>query len=163
MYFDSLYYNESFLLVNLIFKAKPPIVGYPHPTNVWIYAYILTFRRKGFFLMKSTNRLEMLALVIMAYWKDFGCIIFGLLSFFTNKCWKIVDFWKTPEYRHNKYHIKAWKIYRNELWKYLCFFLVLYDSLYSNETFLLVDFGFQGQALYDGGLPSRECVNFRRV
>ena len=58
VYYDSLYYNESFLLVNLIFKAKPPIVGYPHLANVWIHAIFSHSAAKAFFKkMKLTNKI----------------------------------------------------------------------------------------------------------
>ena len=81
-------------------------------------------------------RLKMLPSVIMAYLKAFGALYSVYWAYFTNKCWKIVDFWKTHEYWHKKYHIKACKNTEMNYGSYFCLFIVSYDSLFSNESFL---------------------------
>ena len=103
----------------------------------------------------------MLPLVIIAYWKAFGCIIFGLLSFLRINVEKLSTLKKHPNIGIRNIIFRLEKSTEMNYGSYFCFFLVSYDSLYSNESFLLVDFGFQGRAPYNKGLPSRECVNFR--
>ena len=43
---------------------------------------------------------------------------------------------------------------------YFCSFQVYYDLLHSNESFLLVNFNFQGQALYSGGIREPRMCEF---
>ena len=43
---------------------------------------------------------------------------------------------------------------------YFCSFQVSYDLIHSNKSFLLVNFDFQGQALYSGGIRVPRMCEF---
>ena len=71
-------------------------------------------------------------------------IILGLLSILLQKMLKNIRFLNYPKIGIKNIILRLEKSTEMNHGSYFCFLLLLYDSLYSNELFLLVNLNFQG-------------------